>query len=336
MKKTNLIIAIIFVGFVANAQITLNYETHALQANYEHTTQFVENTEAGEAGENQIWDFSNFECGQEKSSEIISENDVPEHLQNFTNITITDGDNYFYFDVDEYGIDYYGLITPNAVINYNEPIEKMNYPFTYGDQTEGEFTGTGLYYGRVETDIYGTYSIEADGYGTIVLPGDVTLSNVLRVKTINNTFEISCKTTETQNVKYLWFSADYRYPIMVVTENTKIENGEITVTKTGYYNERAFQTGVEQTNKQLANYSITVYPNPFTEFVNINYDLPQKTKVNIEVFDISGAKVATIVENQEQKGSQTQTFTPNLAVGTYFIKMNLGNEIIFKKIVLVN
>lgn len=336
MKKINLIIAIIFASLIANSQITLKYETHALQANYTHTTQFVENVKAGNNGENQIWDFSNFTCGHEKSSQIISEEDVPERLQNYTNVTINDGDNYFYFDVNEYGIDYYGLVTPNAIINYNEPIEKMNYPFTYGDKTEGEFTGTGLYYGRVKTDIYGIYSIEADGFGTIVLPGDVTLSNVLRVKTVNTTVEISCKTTETENVKYLWFSKDYRYPIMVVIETTRKEGDKVTVTNTGYYNEKAFQTEVEETNKQLSDFSVNVFPNPATNFVNINYNLAQKTNVNIDVYNITGAKVATIVENQEQKGTQNQVFTPSLALGTYFIKMNLGNETIFKKIVLID
>ncbi len=335
MKTIKLIIGLQFVVFMLNAQISLNYETHALQADYEYTTQYIENISPGLAGANQIWNFSDFECGITKNSEILLTSDCPQELQNPTNIAVKDNGNYFYFNIDESGIEYNGLISENAIINLDQPVVKMNYPFTYGDLIEGDFLGNGLYRGRIETIIYGTYSVEADGFGTLILPGNVTIDNVLRVKTINTTFEVTCNTTEFKNVKYLWYSADYRYPIMVVTLNDKIIAGKTTTSNYGYYNEKAFQTSLQESNNETANYSLNVFPNPSTDYVNINYNLPQKTNVNIEIFDITGNKVASVVNNQEQEGTQTQTFYPELSVGTYFIKMNFGKNTIFRRIVLV-
>ena len=340
MKTLNLIILIFFAFTISNSQTVITYKNHALQAGYEHITQYVTNISPGQAGENQIWDFSDFKCDNTKTSDIVGANETL-HNGSFplSNISIIDEDNYFYFNINELYLEYQGLITPNAVISFDNPIMKMSYPFKFGDKIEDDFSGMGIYYGQIQTDIYGTYSVEADGFGTLILPNDVTIHNVLRVKTINNIFEISCKTTEFNNVKYLWYSEDYRYPIMVITENKKIIDGKETFTNFGYYNEKAFQTRLIETNNELANYSVNVYPNPFTEFTTITYNLPEITKVNISVYNINGQKVQTIVNNQEQEDVQSYIFNPsnnNLAIGTYFIRLQFDKEIIFKKIIMVD
>ena len=340
MKTLNLIILVFFAFSISNSQTVVTYKSHALQAGYEHTTQYVTNISPGQAGENQIWDFSDFKCENTKKSEIIEASQTL-HNGSFptSNISIIDEDNYFYFNLDELYLEYQGLISPNAVITFDNPIVKMSYPFIYRDKIEDEFSGTGIYYGQIQTDIYGTYSVEADAYGTLILPDDVTIHNVLRVKTINHIFETSCKTTEFNNVKYLWYSEDYRYPIMVITQNRKFVDDKETYTNFGYYNEKAFQTRLIETNNELANFSVQVYPNPFTEFATITYNLPETTKVNISVYNINGQQVQTIVDNQEQENVQTYIFNPsnnNLAVGTYFIRFKFDNEIIFKKIIMVD
>lgn len=337
MKKITTLLSLFSIAFLGYSQTTMKFETHALQANHTHSTQYVENVEAGEGGENQIWNFSDFHCGNLKSSQIDATENLKIDYPAITNIVVSDDENFFFFDVDEFGIDYYGLTTPNSEIFFDEPMAKMRYPFTYGDYEEGTFSGAGLYYGQISTDIYGTYTIEADGYGTLLLPNDVTLNNTLRIKTTHHTTEIApCDITEFFNTKYLWYSPEHRYPIMVVIETEKINKGESTTSVTGYYNEQALQASTVESNINFANFEVRVYPNPTSEEINISYNLPEKNKVALELYDITGMKVATIQEETEQAGKNAVNYSPNLAVGTYFIKMTVGKETFFSKVVLVD
>ena len=340
MKTFKLLFLLFFVVPMLNAQPVLRYETHGLQADYTHVTEFIKNISPQQGGENQIWNFSNFECKNNKVSEIVEASETPQGAAlPYSNISLIDSSKYFYFNVDEFGIEYHGLITPNSIINFDNPIIKMSYPFTYGDFFDEEFSGTGIYYNSILTDIYGTYSVEADGYGTLILPGDVTINNVLRVKTVNHIFEVGCATTEFYNTKYLWYSADYRYPILVITENSRTYKGNKTFTNYGYFNEKAYQTSLNETNSELSRYSVKVYPNPFVEFVNISYNLQEDTKVSIEIYNTSGILVQSLLDNQNQTGRQNYVFNPTLkglAVGTYFVKMTFNNEIVFKRIIMTD
>jgi len=338
--KNLLIIPFLILTFIANAQIKLTYETHGLMPDYVHKTQYVENVLQGSSGENQIWDFSDFKCNQIKSSEILSANDTENSGKiAFTNIAIIDDDNCFYFNVDEFGIEYYGLVTPNAIINFNEPIVKMKYPFTYGDEIEGEFTGEGIYYGEIFSNLYGDYKVEGDAYGTLLLPNHTVVNNVLRVKTINHIYETACQTTEFYNEKYLWYSADFRMPIMAVVIDKKIVNGVETVTNYGYYSEEAFQANLEMANLDISKYSLNAYPNPFSDNVNITYNIEKEAKISLEIYNTIGVRIATLVNKEKQVGTFSYNFNANeksLAVGSYFVKLKIDDKVVMKKIIFMN
>lgn len=341
MKKiiyTILLIAI--TSQLTKSQISLTYENHALKAGENHTTQYVENVNHGDAGENQIWDFTDFKCDKTKTSEINSAFET-ENYSKFSesNIAVFDDENEFYFNVNEDVNEYLGLTTTTAVIHFNQPIIKMKYPFDYKDEISGEFSGEGLYYGEIISDIYGDYYVTADGYGTILLPNNVSIDNVLRIKTINHIFETACNTTEFINEKYLWYSENSRYPIMVVINNTKITNNDTIITNFGYYNENAYQTQLEVAHSNIIEYSVNVYPNPFVDNINISYSLKEEAKVNIEIFNSIGQKIETLVDNQLQNGNQIINYNVNknsLAVGNYYIKILINENVITKKIIMVD
>jgi hypothetical protein len=78
------------------------------------------------------------------------------------------------------------------------------------------------------------------------------------------------------------------------------------------------------------------YPNPFNPTTNISYALPNVMDVKLEVFNILGQKVATLVNARQQAGNYTVPFNAaSFASGVYFYKIQAGNNLATKKMMLV-
>lgn len=68
------------------------------------------------------------------------------------------------------------------------------------------------------------------------------------------------------------------------------------------------------------------YPNPFNPTTNISYSLPQSGEVKLQVFDVTGRLVSTLVNEQQLSGSYTQKFNAsNLASGVYFYRLEMAS-----------
>lgn len=79
------------------------------------------------------------------------------------------------------------------------------------------------------------------------------------------------------------------------------------------------------------------YPNPFNPSTTIGYGVPENGEVTLEVFDMVGRKVATLL-NGEQKsaGRYTVNFdASNLASGMYIYRLQAGSSVITKKLTLI-
>ena len=64
------------------------------------------------------------------------------------------------------------------------------------------------------------------------------------------------------------------------------------------------------------------YPNPFNPITKIDYDLPYNGKVNLVMYDITGRKIATIVNEVHTAGYYTTEFNAShLASGVYFYRI---------------
>ena len=79
------------------------------------------------------------------------------------------------------------------------------------------------------------------------------------------------------------------------------------------------------------------YPNPFNPTSVIQFGVPKTAKVKLEVFDILGRKVMTLVNNEtRQAGRYNVEFDArNLASGMYIYRLVIGDTILAKKMTLI-
>ena len=78
------------------------------------------------------------------------------------------------------------------------------------------------------------------------------------------------------------------------------------------------------------------YPNPFNPSTKIKYTLVSKAFVILKVFNVLGKEVATIVNSEQDAGSYSVDFdASNLKSGVYFYRIDTGNFIETKKMLLL-
>ncbi|MBI4722435.1 MAG: T9SS type A sorting domain-containing protein [Candidatus Stahlbacteria bacterium] len=82
-------------------------------------------------------------------------------------------------------------------------------------------------------------------------------------------------------------------------------------------------------------------PNPFIGTTEIEYGLPQDAKVNISIYNLSGQKVATLVNENKKAGYYTinwdgkDIFGKRYASGIYFYKLETNNYTVTKKMYFI-
>jgi hypothetical protein len=78
------------------------------------------------------------------------------------------------------------------------------------------------------------------------------------------------------------------------------------------------------------------YPNPFNASTAISYELPMRAHVRLEVYNISGQKLATLVDGQQEAGYRSVTWEDSgAASGVYFYKLTAGDFTEVKRMTLL-
>jgi subtilisin family serine protease len=83
------------------------------------------------------------------------------------------------------------------------------------------------------------------------------------------------------------------------------------------------------------------YPNPFNATTIIRYDLPEKTKVSLEIYNVLGERVRKLVDTMEDAGRKSAKWNGlddagrMAASGVYFSRLRAGNQTQIKKMILV-
>lgn len=169
--------------------------------------------------------------------------------------------------------------------------------------------------------------VELSAFTSTVSNREVTLNWTTQSEINNSGFEIE------RAVNGVWTSAGYiaGHGNSTVSHNYTFTDRNL---NTGRYNYRLKQIDYNGSfeyhtlNNEViigtpGAYALSQnFPNPFNPSTKINYDLPFDGKISINVFDVSGKEVATLVNDVMTAGYHTLSFNAsNLSSGVYFYKI---------------
>jgi hypothetical protein len=92
-----------------------------------------------------------------------------------------------------------------------------------------------------------------------------------------------------------------------------------------------------ETHDLPANFSLSQnYPNPFNPVTQIRFGLPKAAHVRLEIYNVSGQRVATLVDEQKLAGQYSVEFDASkLASGSYFYRIEVGEFSAVKKLLMI-
>lgn len=219
---------VLFIGFDSFAQMSITRENNMPQIGDSPTYYGVDGICCEGRGADVIWDFSQLHISNEKrvirfSSDPIGTRSIEPGVRRFF---VENGDSFLVK----------GFQTSLDSVTYSDPLIAMTYPLSYGDSISYSFVGKGKYcetYGLSQT---GTQIIKADARGSMRLPDNMRLSDVLQVHYLvskkHQFEEVNPSLVDTSIVKldleevYCWYASGSRYPVIVYSINTCYANEE--------------------------------------------------------------------------------------------------------------
>lgn len=104
----------------------------------------------------------------------------------------------------------------------------------------------------------------------------------------------------------------------------------------GIYRSRERYVSVEASPQQTKTTLNQNIPNPFENHTKIPYTLDRADFVKLSIHNIFGNKIAVLANQYQQAGSHTAIFyTDNYPAGVYFYKLEVGGEVITKKMQII-
>lgn len=321
--------------------VTLKFSTHVIKNDNNNNMTLCKYADPGQAGEKMLWDYSG----------LVATKRFTGHVKNSTftknttlfpdaNTVLSEFSNNFYFNITDDRIEQIGYASNNneIIIKFDKPIIKLAFPFTLGDILSGSFHGTYLS-GSLEGKISGTYDVEADGYGQLILPNNVIVKNTLRVKTTkkyqlvlnNNPQDVICET-------YRWYGEFNRYPLLVlISLQSEYESSKPHISYYAAYNNKIVRAD-PLLESNTNNSGFEFYPNPVLNEIKIKFILDKEGLADFEIYDNGGHFIKTLLHEKRDAGEYLMEFNTrelNLDRGTYYIKARINNEIVTKKFVIL-
>lgn len=212
--------------------------------------------------------------------------------------------------------------------HYPDPKLNFLFPFQYGDSVTDLFDGSAIdFSGSGYHHLYGNRTIVADGYGDLLINGNLH-SNCLRIKVIaqnndSSMFWINNYTLE----EYYWFDPLINGPILEVIFGFSAGSSNPIHRNTRYFYANPPVVSVQETSSLL---DVEVYPNPVSEV--IHFDLNSNRNImSIELVDLYGKFVRSLeYENSQQR----ELHVSGLCSGVYILKFISTEGIISRKVII--
>jgi hypothetical protein len=335
-KFTYVVLFLQILLFPLLAQTVINYPAQVMQDGDVISLRRLDTISPGNAGDNQIWDYSNAKMGDNYVIKCKQTETTDNTVKSFA--CNENGERTSFYTISPSKKLYNGFTSSTSKVIFDEPIEDMSYPFYYNSEIDGVMKGTYTKNGENST-IDGTYKIVADAWGTLLLPNGKTLKNVLRVKTYEEYNQYAETTYHIIANKYAFYSSDSSYPVL------QIKDGDITCDcgcnrreYNAFFNESVTSTLNNNINNKnnsgSPKFTYEVFPNPFQTEFKLNYSIQASAKINITILDLSGKQIQVLLNSTQEQGTYSIIANLDGPHGAVFIlKMEVNDVVYSEKII---
>ena len=173
---------------------------------------------------------------------------------------------------------------------------------------------------------------------TFIIRWADNISDNVKIELLNSdsTYLLIDNSTSTPTNAFLWnvpdtlMGSDFKIKITSIMDSnlSSISNGPFSINKL---------TGNTEKNKQNYNFNLSQnFPNPFNPVTKIYFSVPSSQIVKLQIYNILGQQVKTLVNKQMEAGNYSADFNAaNLPSGIYLYKLQAGNFSQVKKMLLI-
>jgi len=340
MKKTFTILSVILGIYTAQAQPEIN----SLVVVKPGTTikAFIKEDATlspGNAGANQVWDFSSVTFSPEESETSKAlDPSTTAYASSFPTATLaetSDDETYAFYKLStteqvllgNHGVDDEGQ---GSTVVYSDPLTIIKTPFTYGSTQTDDYAASldaGL---GMTVDMTGSITNVYDGYGTLKTVNG-TYNNVIRLKsTKQDVTSFFGMESIINTVTYAYFVPGYTNSLFAISEMKISVMGQEETMNLVYLYDPSFLTSNK--SAYLQDLKLTVSPNPATNFVSVDFKDLTSGNYTLKITEQNGASVMENSIYAMQGDVQTIDIT-ELKSGLYFLEVASENGKTVKKIV---
>ena len=217
--------------------------------------------------------------------------------------------------------EFMGITSTSLNMNLTNTAVNMRYPLAFGNVITDSFSGNFTF--SLSGTASGNATVTADGTGTLVLPGGVTFTNVLRVKSYQNTdFNAIIITGNMKQTSYTWYAASQKYPILTINYQTFSIAGSPTISAQVLGNKNNFTIGMKENS--FDNSLVKFYPNPISDELTVSA-LEPFLKQEVRIYNVTGQEL--------KHGTAGKINCSDLSSGIYIAELSTEKGIIRKKII---
>ncbi|HKR03403.1 MAG TPA: T9SS type A sorting domain-containing protein [Bacteroidia bacterium] len=345
--KHSLTILFSFCSLFVFGQNTISRNNYFISGN-SYPYVFLDNIEKDSvvvSGNNAVWDFSNSVQSSQfdtlyaiDPATTVFYND-PNVNYNISNLCLFeplgqpfsyDDNLYSYYTSDPASIHFIGNWANNGIwevwyYHLTDTEKYFAFPFSLNDNFQDSFSGSAIdLSGTGFHSLYGTRNVQADGFGTLILPSMI-YPNCLRLKSVRNVIDSSMFGYNYQTrIFYTWFQLNTNGYIL------EVEADSIWIGQSKYYYNNPLINGLNETKNDN---SINIFPNPFTSAISISLQNKNVNHVTFIIRDLPGQSIFVKKENNLNNAYTKTIDVSFLSKGIYLLDINIDGERTVKKIV---
>jgi hypothetical protein len=221
-----------------------------------------------------------------------------------------------------------GLELGPANLKFSNTAIIIKYPASYGLNYTDNIAGTAS--GQVSGSVSGSVTTKIDGQGVLILPLNVTYSNVIRLKsvqtvTLTNGFPIATF----KQTFYNYYHPSFKFPVLSLNySSVAFVLGTPTITSFVYGSTNFFIVGLSEVR---LNEALTVFPVPFSGPLTVTLENPGSEVVTAGLYAITGEKLL-----EKDLGTATlvsEDISIPVNPGIYLLCIKRGESKVWRRII---